>query len=112
MKPVQPELKLLTIPELATILRMGIDGVRKMIKRGELPGIKLGGRWFVREHSLILKLEHMETDATPLEGDDLRALAYGVPDFPADPEFEDTPAIEESPGIEEPPTEGLEIPPE
>lgn len=80
-----PELKLLTVPELADILRMTTDGVRRMIARGELPAFKLGHRWFVREIALILSLEHMEAENTPLDDVDLKAAAYGVPDIPKGP---------------------------
>ncbi len=78
------DLKLLTVPELSKILRMTTQGVYAMIKRGEIPAFKLGHRWFVRQKALILALEHMEADNTPLDSDELKAMAFDVPDVPAD----------------------------
>lgn len=49
--------KLLTVPEVADRLRCHQETVRKMLRRGEITGIKMpsanrGGTWKVRESSL------------------------------------------------------------
>jgi excisionase family DNA binding protein len=40
--------EMLTMREAATILRMRPDSIIRIIKRGELPGRKVGKQWLVR----------------------------------------------------------------
>ncbi len=48
---VRPEdlkdLQLLTVEELATLLRVNPWTVRRLIKTGQIPGVRLGGRLYV-----------------------------------------------------------------
>ncbi len=69
------------------LLRMGESGVRKLILRGEIPALKLGGKWYVREHILLKSLERLEAAGTPMPtlNADAKKAAYKVPDIPPDP---------------------------
>lgn len=49
----QPELEsVLTINEVAQILRMHPTTIYRLVKRGELPGFKIGGAWRISKASL------------------------------------------------------------
>jgi excisionase family DNA binding protein len=53
----QPELEMvLTINEVAQILRMHPTTVYRLVKRGELPGFKIGGAWRINRATLDLFL--------------------------------------------------------
>ena len=43
---------MLTVNEVARHLRLTPDVVRTMIRRGELPAVKIGSRWRVRSETL------------------------------------------------------------
>jgi excisionase family DNA binding protein len=46
----QPQLDVLTAEQLAALLQLDVDTVRRLAGRGELPGRKVGGHWrFSRE---------------------------------------------------------------
>lgn len=44
--------KLLTIDEVAAVLRVGAETVRRYLRTGRLEGVKFGGGWRVRESKL------------------------------------------------------------
>ena len=45
------ELEILTVPEVARLLRVPKSTIYKLVRRGELPGQKIGKHWrFMREH--------------------------------------------------------------
>lgn len=44
--------KILTISEVAQILRMHRNTVYRLVKRGDLPGFKIGDNWRVNEKAL------------------------------------------------------------
>jgi excisionase family DNA binding protein len=46
----------LTINEVAQILRMHPTTIYRLVKRGELPGFKIGGAWRINRASLDLFL--------------------------------------------------------
>jgi excisionase family DNA binding protein len=49
----QNELEMvLTINEVAAILRLHSTTVYRLVRRGEIPGIKIGGHWRVNRASL------------------------------------------------------------
>jgi excisionase family DNA binding protein len=53
----QPETKnVLTVAEVAEILRVHSTTIYRLVKRGELPGFKLGGNWRINRASLDLWL--------------------------------------------------------
>lgn len=46
----------LTISEVAEVLRLHPTTVYRLVKRGELPGFKIGGNWRINRASLDLWL--------------------------------------------------------
>jgi len=46
----------LTVAEVAEILRVHSTTIYRLVKRGELPGFKLGGNWRINRASLDLWL--------------------------------------------------------
>jgi len=46
----------LTVTEVAEILRVHSTTIYRLVKRGELPGFKLGGNWRINRASLDLWL--------------------------------------------------------
>jgi len=54
--------KILTIAEVAQILRMHRNTVYRLVKRGDLPGFKIGDNWRVDEKALRTLLAR-ETDS-------------------------------------------------
>ena len=46
----------LTITEVAEILRLHSTTIYRLVKRGELPGFKIGGNWRINRESLDLWL--------------------------------------------------------
>jgi|HubBroStandDraft_1064217.scaffolds.fasta_scaffold43520_3 excisionase family DNA binding protein len=46
----------LTVPEVAEILRVHSTTIYRLVKRGELPGFKIGGNWRINRASLDLWL--------------------------------------------------------
>lgn len=49
--PVRPA-PLLTVEDLASYLSLSARGARQVLERGELPGFRIGRRWFVRASDL------------------------------------------------------------
>lgn len=43
---------LLTVDDLASLLGLSPRGARQVLERGELPGFRVGRRWFVRPQDL------------------------------------------------------------
>lgn len=62
--------KVLTINEVAEILRMHSTTIYRLVKRGELPGFKIGGNWRINRASLDLFLlaEHPQHLTTSAQG--------------------------------------------
>jgi excisionase family DNA binding protein len=50
--------EILTIAEVAQILRMHRNTVYRLIKRGDIPGFKIGVNWRVNEKDLRTVLAH------------------------------------------------------
>lgn len=46
------QLRLLTLPEAAELLHVSTRTLQRMIRRNELPALKVGGQWRVRESQL------------------------------------------------------------
>jgi len=55
----------LTVAEVAEILRVHSTTIYRLVKRGDLPGFKLGGNWRINRASLDLWLsaEHSQPQA-------------------------------------------------
>ena len=39
---------LMDVDEIAAALRRDVGSVRRMIRTGKLPAVKIGGRWYIR----------------------------------------------------------------
>jgi excisionase family DNA binding protein len=48
----------ITVPEIASRLRIGRMAVYTMLERGVIPGIRLGRRWIVTRHAYERWEEH------------------------------------------------------
>ena len=53
-------LRLLTLPEAADLLQVSTRTLQRMIRRNELPALKVGGQWRVRESQLTRWIEVRE----------------------------------------------------
>jgi excisionase family DNA binding protein len=71
--------KVLTVAEVAEMLRVHSTTIYRLVKRGELPGFKLGGNWRINRASLDLWLlaespqhqspgSNLQTDYSAVEG--------------------------------------------
>jgi len=73
---------LLTVESLAALLGLSPRGARRVLERGELPGFRLGRRWFVRpqdlEDALAGKVAAQERDREGTRDAALRILR-GLP---------------------------------
>jgi excisionase family DNA binding protein len=52
--------ELLTTAEAAKILRMQPDSLSRMIKRGDIPALKIGKRWLIKKDTLDAMLQPSE----------------------------------------------------
>ena len=46
-------LELLTVEEVAELLQCHPDSVRRMMRQGRLPAVKVGWRWYVRRAEFL-----------------------------------------------------------
>ena len=53
-------LRLLTLPEAAELLHVSTRTLQRMIRRNELPALKVGGQWRVRESQLTKWIQGRE----------------------------------------------------
>ncbi len=53
-------IRLLTLAEAAQLLHVSTRTLHRMIQGGDLPALKVGGQWRVRESQLQLWVEHRE----------------------------------------------------
>jgi len=54
-------IRLLTLSEAAALLHVSTRTLQRMIRSGELPALKVGGQWRVRESQLIQWIEKRES---------------------------------------------------
>ncbi len=47
------EPEFLSVPEAAVLLRIGERTTYKLVRRGELPALKLGGQWRIHRPTLL-----------------------------------------------------------
>ena len=60
MNGEQTELKFLTLAEAAAILQVSKRTIFRMIQKKELPALKVGGQWRLRESQFRKWVEHQE----------------------------------------------------
>lgn len=68
----------MTVPEVAEVLRMGAQGVRRAIRAGRLPARKVGRGYLITSEDLRAYLDSLPTtpvDAAPVELAGGRVLA-------------------------------------
>ena len=53
-------LRLLTLSEAAHLLQVSTKTLQRMIRSGELPALKVGGQWRLRESQLMLWIQTRE----------------------------------------------------
>jgi len=58
-----PNIRLLTLSEAAQLLHISTRTLHRMIQNGDLPALKVGGQWRVRESQLQRWVEHREHSA-------------------------------------------------
>jgi len=69
---VEPEVeRLLTVTEVAQYLRLSNMTVYRLIRQGQLPAMRVGRSWRVREDDLTEFLAHAEHDQDDPEHHDL-----------------------------------------
>lgn len=51
-----------TVKEVAQILQLSIEQVRRMFRNKQIPGIKLGNEWRVRKETLHKWMEEKEKE--------------------------------------------------
>jgi len=56
-------IRLLTLAEAARLLQVSTRTLHRMIRSGDLPALKVGGQWRLRETQLQQWVEHRETSA-------------------------------------------------
>ena len=56
-------IRLLTLSEAARLLQVSTRTLHRMIRSGDLPALKVGGQWRVRETQLQQWVEQRETSA-------------------------------------------------
>jgi excisionase family DNA binding protein len=61
MNGEQTELKFLTLAEAATILQVSKRTILRMIQKKEVPALKVGGQWRLRESQLKRWAEEKES---------------------------------------------------
>ena len=54
-------IRLLTLSEAAALLHVSTRTLQRMIRSGELPALKVGGQWRVRESQLTQWIEKRES---------------------------------------------------
>lgn len=55
------ELRLLTLSEAASILQVSTRTLQRMIRQKDLPALKVGGQWRIRESRLAKWVERKES---------------------------------------------------
>lgn len=70
MKDLPP---LIRVPALAELLSLTPHGVRAMIRRGELPAVRVGRQWIVRRESLERHLGRLESKPSRHRAEDAAA---------------------------------------
>jgi excisionase family DNA binding protein len=69
MNGEQTELKFLTLAEAATILQVSKRTILRMIQKKEVPALKVGGQWRLRESQLKRWAEEKENLVSAFQQD-------------------------------------------
>ena len=60
MNMEQPELRFMTLAEAAAVLQISKRTILRMIRKGQVPALKVGGQWRIRESQLRRWAEDLE----------------------------------------------------
>jgi excisionase family DNA binding protein len=60
MEKTNESLQLLTLTEAAQLLHVSTKTLQRMIRSGDLPALKVGGQWRLRESQLISWIQSRE----------------------------------------------------
>ena len=63
-------IRLLTLSEAAALLHVSTRTLQRMIRSGELPALKVGGQWRVRESQLRQWIEKRESSVAATSNGD------------------------------------------
>ena len=63
-------IRLLTLSEAAALLHVSTRTLQRMIRSGELPALKVGGQWRVRESQLRQWIEKRESSVAATKNGD------------------------------------------
>ncbi len=64
---------------LAEVLGLTENGVRAMLRRGELPSFRLGRRVLVRREALLAVIYRQERERRPVDDDDVTKMLRVLP---------------------------------
>jgi hypothetical protein len=70
---------LLTVEALGRMLGIGPRGARKKLERGELPGFRLGRRWYVRPADLDARIGELLKQEKAKRSPDAARILRGLP---------------------------------
>jgi len=70
MEKEAENLRLLTLSEAAELLHVSTRTLQRMIRRNDLPALKVGGQWRVRESQLAYWIQFREASGIPRRRDD------------------------------------------
>jgi excisionase family DNA binding protein len=59
--------ELMTVDEVAALMRLHKDSIRRLLRRGELPGVRIGKRWWVYRADLEARLRGGESRLQEVE---------------------------------------------
>ena len=62
------QIRLLTLAEAANLLHVSTRTLQRMIRSRDLPALKVGGQWRLRESQLAEWIQGRERRPTPSEG--------------------------------------------
>jgi excisionase family DNA binding protein len=58
--------EILTVPEVAALLRLHPTTIYRLVKRGDLPGFKIGDNWRISSDALELWILEQHRDHLPV----------------------------------------------
>jgi excisionase family DNA binding protein len=61
MERTNESLQLLTLTEAGELLQVSTKTLQRMIRNGDLPALKVGGQWRLRERQLISWIQSRES---------------------------------------------------
>ena len=63
-----PPPRVLTAADLALTLNVSVSTARRWLREGQLPGVRLGRRWFASREAVISRIEALSGDGLEESG--------------------------------------------